>query len=288
LEAHTTPQTGTEVTDNDSFEMDSAPYSAQIIDITPAMAAGFLRRNTHNRNINMRYVADTARDMAAGNWQANGEAFKIAKDGTVLDGQHRFEACVRSGVTLKNMLLVTGLDASTQDTMDSGRKRTAADMYSIRGEENAPILAAVLKLAYWWSSGARRFTANYSPTKSELDEMLAKHPEIRRAVQQAAYVRAKNRNTIASVNGLAYWVFTSISQDDGVWFFQGIATSANLAEFDPVNTLNRRLSNDRADGVIGNPTRVMSLYVSAWNAKREGRELRKIQYTPGQNIPEPK
>jgi hypothetical protein len=274
--------------DIDPFQLKPVPYRAEIIDITPAMAAEFLKRNTHNRSINKRYITDMARDMAAGDWVPNGEAFKIAKTGEVLDGQHRFMACVMAGVTLEDMLLITGLDVSAQDTMDSGRKRTAADMFSIRSEENAPILAAGLRLAILWSAGDRKFSGNYNPTKVELDQFLTGHPEIRRSVQQAAHLRYKNKNTVASVNCLAHFVFSGIDQDTAVWFFASLATGANLDEFDPVNTLIRRLRNDAADGVVKSPARVMTLMTAAWNAKREGRELRKIQYVPGQNVPEPK
>ena len=55
-----------------------------VIDVTPALAEEWLSANDHNRSINVRVVDAYARDMLSGNWALNGEAVKIAEDGTLL------------------------------------------------------------------------------------------------------------------------------------------------------------------------------------------------------------
>ena len=68
-----------------------------IVTITPEEAAKMLETNQRNRNVSKNAVAAMARDMTAGHWRLNGEAIRIDGDGNLIDGQHRFSACVMSG-----------------------------------------------------------------------------------------------------------------------------------------------------------------------------------------------
>lgn len=83
--------------------------------------------NEHNpynyRKINLGTVKIYAKDMKDGNWKENGETIKIDKNGNVIDGQHRLQAIVDSGVTIE-LIIIEGLDPSVADTIDIGRKRT--------------------------------------------------------------------------------------------------------------------------------------------------------------------
>ncbi len=53
-------------------------------------------------------MAEYANAMKSGEWKYNGESIKVCTDGSLLDGQHRLEACIESGVTF-DTLLVTNL-----------------------------------------------------------------------------------------------------------------------------------------------------------------------------------
>ena len=72
---------------------------AEIVTITPAMAKEWLHRNTHNRPIRTARVHAYARVMATRQWHLNGDAIKIAPDGTILDGQPYLLAVPTSGAT---------------------------------------------------------------------------------------------------------------------------------------------------------------------------------------------
>jgi hypothetical protein len=61
--------------------------------------------------------------MLDGNWKENGETVKLDSNGNIIDGQHRLQAIVDSGVTIE-LILVEGLNPSVADTIDIGRKRS--------------------------------------------------------------------------------------------------------------------------------------------------------------------
>lgn len=112
--------------------------------ITPERAADLLKANTHNRQVRVKMVRLYADEMRRGAWRLNGESIKIAKTGVLLDGQHRLEAVVRSGVTIQS-LVTRGLDADTFTTIDTGRKRTPGDTLGISGVKSSNSAAAAIR-----------------------------------------------------------------------------------------------------------------------------------------------
>ena len=62
--------------------------------ITPPMAALLLGNNGANRKLNKRHVDFLSDQIKSGKWQKIGQTIVIAKDGTLMDGQHRLTAIV--------------------------------------------------------------------------------------------------------------------------------------------------------------------------------------------------
>lgn len=146
-----------------------------------------LARNTHNRNIKKSNLQKVTRALANGEWQVNGEATKIASDGKILDGQHRLMAVVQTGVPMKT-LLIQGLPNETQETMDTGSPRSAADVLRLRNEDNAVIPAAIAKkvrLADVY--GIRAAVSNsYVVTTAEIVRTVEEHTAMSDASAPAA------------------------------------------------------------------------------------------------------
>lgn len=252
----------------------------QLVTVTPALAAEWLRLNTKNRNLNARLVADYARDMQSSAWIYNGEAIKRAIDGTLLDGQHRLAAIVQSGVTLQ-MLVVEGLDASAQDTMDSGRKRTSADVFSIHGETNVNVLASIARRVWLWDAGNLKFTATQRPSTAELKDVVAKYPSLRRSADIGTRTNHAYRPASATISGTVHHIVSQIPDAEGdvAEFFARLATGADLSEAHPVLTLRNRLMRDKSAAKNVPFHQGVGLFFRAWNAYREDRTLFTIQHT---------
>lgn len=250
-------------------------------DITPELATKLLAANTRNRNLTKRLVSDYVREMMLGNWRSNGEAIKVAIDGTVLDGQHRLAAVTESGVTLQKVLLVTGLDPETQHTMDSGRKRTAADAMAIHGDTNVNILAAVARRAWLWDAGHHKFANTQRPSTTELLAVLKKYPSLRRSAEMGVRVQQSYKPCNASVTGTVHHILNQIpdAQGDVAEFFARLANGADLGEGHPILTLRNRLLRDKVTSRNVPFHQNVGLYFRAWNAVREGRTLQTIIHT---------
>ncbi len=146
---------------------------ANVVTITPKMAEEMLGKNTSNRRIDKRTVDGYARDMDAGDWKFTGDAIKFGRDGSLLDGQHRLMACVKSEVPFVS-LVVVDLDNDAKLVMDTGRNRTFADVLTMQGQTFASrIGAACGYLSHIKKGKYDRGTAKI--TNSERMAMFNKH-----------------------------------------------------------------------------------------------------------------
>lgn len=260
---------------------------ALVITITPQLAKELLQRNRHNRKLRERAVGDYARDMAEGRWPINGEAIKLATNGDVLDGQHRLHALIQADVAV-DMFVVIGLDSQSQESMDSGRKRTTGDILGLRDEQHSATLAAILRRVWAWQQGDHKFKARKTPTTAECTALLELHPELRRSAEVANRTRGAFPHIPQSVLGTCHHLFNAINPAETAWFFARLADGAELPLGHPILALRTRVTSERLDSVRMSEDRYMAYLIRTWNACRDGRELSRLVHKPGTEIPLPK
>lgn len=249
---------------------------ATVATVTPTDAARWLEANTRNRTIRPFVVAAYARDMAAGRWQFNGEAIKFAADGTLLDGQHRLHAVVKSGATI-TVLIVNGLPPETQDVMDSGAKRQAADALRLAGMKNPTLVAATARLALNIErSNGKRNTASGSFTNPEILTYIEEHPGLIDAGIAAAHYRDRI-DLHTSVLAYSWWRFGNVSAKATGEFFESVANAQTNGTGDPRAALIQRLRTARRNNERLSQHAQVSLTFRAWNAWRKGQPVQRLQ-----------
>lgn len=240
-------------------------------------------------------VAGYARDMKAGRWDLNGESVKIARDGTVPDGQHRLYACIEAGVPFPSVV-VTGVEPRSQDTIDIGIGRKLADQLAIANEPNAVVLASVTRWSLRWLHGVRGGTAggagSYKPTRQEMLDFLAVTPHLRDATTWAVHARQVFKSVRASVYGMAWILLNGTDPIAARVFLDRILDGADLPKGHPVLAFRARIWNSVETQERLSETEQLALIITAWNAWREDKELTRLQLPKGgltpKNFPEPK
>ena len=91
--------------------------------LSPTDCASMLEKNEHNRPLRAVNVTYFAKQMENGKWELNGEPIIIARNGDIMDGQHRLWACIECGIPL-TVYVVRGVDMDTFHTLDTGSKRS--------------------------------------------------------------------------------------------------------------------------------------------------------------------
>jgi len=105
------------------------------IDVTPSLAGQWLGSMIENRPLRAAYVKQLAADIQAGKWRVTHQAIAFDKSGMLFDGQHRLQAVILSGRTIR-MLVARDADPATFNVLDTGPKRSSSDLYVLMGGEN--------------------------------------------------------------------------------------------------------------------------------------------------------
>lgn len=261
--------------------------STEFTDVTPDMAREWLGFNTHNRNVRGRVVAGYATDMRNGAWLVNGEAIKFSADGTLLDGQHRLHAVIEADVKVQ-MLVVRGLDAATQDTMDDGITRKFSDALRLRGIGQYVSLAAITRrVAMWEASAEFMFGSNVHPTKTQLFATLEAHPSLPEVAKQAESV-AHKCGMPASIVGLCIWLFSQVpdAAEDAEFFFGRLSDFQGLVKGDPIYELRKAVEQSKSVRGERSARYLAAITIKAWNAFRRGDKVGLLRFTTGGASPE--
>lgn len=265
---------------------------AEVATITPVLAEQYLAKNTHNRGTKLTNLKKVARALENGEWKLNGEAIKIATDGTILDGQHRLLAIASTGIPMTT-LIIRGLAKESQETMDGGSPRAANDVLKLRGEPNSVILAAVAKkIAAYNAYGLKPAINNHGiVTTAEITSVVDSTPGIRELAMRAKKVASMSGLT-GSLAGLLIHVFEAINPDDAEFFFDRLTTGEMLGQGDPIYELRRSLSQLKSQIGEKPQTYIAAICIKAWNKYRDGEDVKLLKFTSGganpEQFPEPK
>lgn len=252
----------------------ASSVTSELVLVTPHIAGEWLATNVKNRNLSQSSIGLLARDMAAGDWHFTGEPIKFDCDGNLTDGQHRLMAVMRSGKSIE-FLVLRGLQPIAQDFMDSGRKRTAADMLTLRGHPNSKLLAATARFGIIYEEGVRpggRDGGGRSVSKAEVSAYIDGTPDLADAVSMAGGL-SKYLPFTPTAAAYSILLLNRIDRTECAAFFDSLANNATSGKGDPRNTLLRRMNSaKRAEERIGVREQV-SFIVRAWNAHRKGAQL---------------
>jgi hypothetical protein len=238
--------------------------------VTPEMAEAWLGRNRRNRNVRTSLVTRYARDMANGEWLYTGEAIKFSEEGNLIDGQHRLHAVIEADCPIE-MEVIRDLPQATQDIMDTGLKRTHADMLALHGYSSTNNLAAAARLGLRVENGSL-YGNRFSPTQAELRQWVEENPEITDSVEIGMRY-GKRSDARPAVTTYTHYVLTRLDKHDADRFWIGVGTKVGLEEGDPRLVLSQRLADLRRQNVRVSDADALSLIYRAWNHWRDGNKM---------------
>jgi hypothetical protein len=97
------------------------------MDINPDIARHLLSTSPGNRKIRYWHVDVLAGAMARGEWRVTSQGIGIDKNGNLRDAHHRLMAVVKSGITIRSVV-VMGLPLNAYEVTDTGIARNMADL----------------------------------------------------------------------------------------------------------------------------------------------------------------
>lgn len=254
-------------------------------DVSPVQAAYWLEHNAAIRLLSELEIVKMARDMTNDRWRLTHQGLAFDPDGWLLDGQHRLNAIVRSGKTVR-MAVTRNLTREAFDGMDIGRSRRTADLIKIRLSVHAAHeLEVITRRALVWQAGTFMSRA-LRPTQAEILAAVEGENADLTLLTAAEYAASwKSRPVLTnSIAGFAWWLFNGCSPDHCQEFMFQMETGVGLDKGDPAYTLRERLLRERQK-LKGKahlkPEVPTALAIMAWNHYRRGTKITKLQ------LPEP-
>lgn len=253
--------------------------------ITPDVARDILASNSHNRNLRSARVIQLVEALRRGEWVLNGETIKIAEDGTLIDGQHRLQAVLDSGVSIET-LVMRNMPMDVQDTVDTGRRRRLADILAIEGHSDSHALGAALSMLYRFRTNKRiDYSHSGAPSPQQALELLAREPGIRDSVREARRVTKHVGGPIGIFSALHY-LFMEVDPAAATEFFNRLADGADLRKDDPLLHLRNQLFRPKKDRHYAqSPSNLAALTIKAFNLRRAGRRIDLLSFKKTEKFP---
>ena len=228
---------------------------ARMLTITPDLADYILQKNMNNRSISNPSVKKMAGDIKNGDWQENGQSIIIDTEGNLNDGQHRLNAVMLAGKSIKT-LVCFGVDRDTRLTVDVGKKRSVSDYLTMNSgikysKTVSTIGRAVLakRVAYDANGDANYnfFESRFINLSSHvaLIDFIQDHLPL---LEKSAVYGEKMRTALphpATAFGAAFFEIKSIRDSlfDDVLFFNPLMTGESLSGNNPVLLARNKLSS---------------------------------------------
>lgn len=228
---------------------------ARMLTITPDLADYILQKNMNNRSISNPSVKKMAGDIKNGDWQENGQSIIIDTEGNLNDGQHRLNAVMLAGKSIKT-LVCFGVDRDTRLTVDVGKKRSVSDYLTMNSgikysKTVSTIGRAVLakRVAYDANGDANYnfFESRFINLSSHvaLIDFIQDHLPL---LEKSAVYGEKMRTALphpATAFGAAFFEIKSIRDSlfDDDLFFNPLMTGESLSGNNPVLLARNKLSS---------------------------------------------
>lgn len=247
-------------------------------DITPEIAAEWLKFNTLNRPKKLQKIALYAADMKAGRWPRTGATISFGRSGRLLDGQNRLQAIVDSGTTVR-MLVVWDLDDDIFDVIDGGSRRTASDVLVIEGYEGwtAACGATAARVAMNLMSGRLPYALTFSP--QNIRRFVNDHPDLMGSVK---FIESVPRRPAPMPHSAAAALHFFMAQRDSALadlLMTQLYRGDNMTADDMVLRLRNNLLGkvqQKAMSSSSDFTHAMAAVIRVWNARRAGRTIAHI------------
>ena len=252
--------------------------------VTPEIAATWLANNTKNRNVSVNRLTRYVSEMQNGRWKADtGETIKIAKDRTLLDGQHRLMAIVKSKVSVY-LHVMFDMEKDIFAYIDTGKSRSSADVLTVESVKNATKKAAFIQAYHLFKS------LNSNATKGGVESTLTPNQVLafyndnvkfvdetinRATVLYSKFQRVLEFGLVAFFTG----VLSDVDKRIGDSFMRELCEGVDVTN-DSIIVLRNRLISEKLSVRKTSKSVIRALIIKAWNAYYLNKTIKVLKFNP--------
>jgi hypothetical protein len=254
-----------------------------MIELTPTLAAQYLADKAQNRKISDRTV-----DKYSGTFTEATCIYQplvFDENGRLIDGQHRCQSVVNSGVTIR-ITVIAGVPASAWDDMDGGIPRSLSNVLQAMNETNSSTMAAIIGAYFSYKNGFSRGVAVGVPRQDAIAFFEKEKDGLRKATEWIIARKSLAKIVPPSMAGLVYFLTLSCSErlDE---FWNKLETGVGIkSKTDPTSMLRNSLMNDHR-GIRKMRRDIKLAYlIKAANAALANEQLKVLRWASGEDFPE--
>lgn len=253
------------------------------VQVTPEAAKEWLERNTRNRNPRIKKVAEYVAAMRAGRWVFTGDPIQFDTERRLINGQHRLQAVVESGIT-QEFLVVTDLPAEAQLYMDQGSKRTPGDQMRLTFPDlkDTTVVAAIASTLIRLERGDFLTRDQIISAPDVVEWCTPRLASLTVAAHRTRRVRQAVRVN-PSVCGAAAWLSARNYPSQADHFWSSLASGEGLVSGDPILTLRNKLMHRVATGARWTAPEEFYYVIRSWNAHIGDETLQRLQLPRNSN-----
>lgn len=252
-------------------------HIVRIIWLTPDIAGKFLDTRPENqRSIRRFQVERIIRDIKAGRWRLNGETIVFDSQGRLVQGQHRCQAVIESGVPIQ-VYVIWGVDSDISSSYDNTSRRTAADGLKADGFSNTWSLGCAARRVMSYES--RRSGVPLASPASEIVEFCKANPDLSESVRMCRASEKLAKSIETTVLAAMHFLFSKRSRSQADEFIEKLISGENLTSGSPILALRNCMI--RVDTKF-DATDSMILIIKCWNAYRQDKKITRLN-SPGRN-----
>lgn len=259
-----------------------------LLKVTPEIAAEFLSRNTAGqRSLSEPNVEKYGADMVTGEWHFTGAPILFNFNNELIDGQHRLKAIIASNEP-QILLIIRGVDPDAMVAIDTGRRRSYANILQMRKIKNSSAVAALASRVAHWDMGnygcrgvPRRTNAKFTsslPSNAQKDAVTERYEKaygitFEAAAKFAVNAYAARPGISVSTYALGWTILSGINKDlRELYFHELLVESRDPKSGYPITALTNRLARLKGNETLDNVDQLDALF-SVFNAWAKGTRM---------------
>lgn len=239
----------------------------------------YLATSLANRNVRKAHVNDLIGRQLRGEWLTNGDTLRFDSDGNLRDGQHRLMMVTNTGIPI-TVVVVRGIDPDAFHTMDTGRSRSLADVFTIQGRTRPSDLGGAVE--WVWRYLSNRMSGSKG-SHEQMCDCLEEHPEIQQTVTFCSHLAwNKSGPSYRPILRATHYLFTRSDKDKANIFTERLVTGYHIeGSDDPIGRLrNQLLTYAKPRQSPPNGVQIFGICVLAWNAFMNGKAAKSAYKRP--------
>lgn len=242
---------------------------AEVVSISPAIAAAWLEANKSNRPVRRKHVAFLADEIRRGNWKVNGQSIIIAENEDILDGQHRLMAVIESGKSIET-LVIYGVEREAFSTIDTGAVRTSSDALFLHFKDLPACTVQCVATAAQWCCRMERGYLLMRDRLSNTDVIsyVQKHLSLLQCAETIQTFPRENRPLSLGIGCALYEMFSRKNATLADGFIAALFTGENVTRCDPEWQLRHAFLRDAQRTLKLPTTAKIRMCIKGWNYRR--------------------